>query len=345
MKPNPRSSRRDPAGVWARFAPSRLGRRAAWLCVALLGALPVHAADSHLEGGGAEVGDWPAVSAPLAARSLLLDVARAGDRLVAVGERGHILVSDDDGASWRQRPSPTSVMLTAVSFGDADTGFAVGHDAVILRTRDRGETWELQYRDSELESPLLDVLFESATRGFAVGAYGLFLETSDGGEHWQQRSISERDSHLNALFKGTDGTLYIVGEFGTLLASNDDGGSWSAIETPYAASYFGGLGLPAGDLLIFGLRGTAYRRESASGRFVKLDTGTLSSLMTAILIPPDRLLIGGADGAFLEGSPTAEKFTATRRADRGTVTSMLADGEGRAVLVGAFGSDHWEESR
>ena len=45
---------------------------------------------------------------PLAAKSVILDVALAGDRLVAVGERGHIVLSDDYGMTWRQVPCPTN---------------------------------------------------------------------------------------------------------------------------------------------------------------------------------------------------------------------------------------------
>src|SRR5690349_8937389 len=45
--------------------------------------------------------------ARLAAKSLLLDVARAGSRLVAVGDRGHVLLSDDEGGTWRQVIVPT----------------------------------------------------------------------------------------------------------------------------------------------------------------------------------------------------------------------------------------------
>ena len=43
-----------------------------------------------------------ALEAPLAIESLLLDGAVVGSRLVVVGERGHILVSADHGASWTQ---------------------------------------------------------------------------------------------------------------------------------------------------------------------------------------------------------------------------------------------------
>ena len=63
-----------------------------------------------------------AVEAPLAIESLLLDGAVAGSRLVVVGERGHILVSTDDGASWRQADVPTRVLLTAVHMHDERTG-------------------------------------------------------------------------------------------------------------------------------------------------------------------------------------------------------------------------------
>ena len=59
-------------------------------------------------------------------------------------------------------------VLTAVVFADERTGFAVGHDAVILRSTDAGETWELMYADAEEESPLLDVFFFDVQRG--IGA-------------------------------------------------------------------------------------------------------------------------------------------------------------------------------
>jgi photosystem II stability/assembly factor-like uncharacterized protein len=77
---------------------------------------------------------------------LLLSVARAGDRLVAVGEFGHVALSDDNGATWRQATKvPTQSTLTSVVFIDAKTGWAAGHDKTILLTTDGGETWSIQY--------------------------------------------------------------------------------------------------------------------------------------------------------------------------------------------------------
>ncbi|NRA42396.1 MAG: hypothetical protein HRU21_08840 [Pseudomonadales bacterium] len=84
-----------------------------------------------------------AIQAAKADRSMLLDVARAGNHIVAVGERGHILVSEDTAANWQQADVPVAQMLTAVSFPSSKVGYAVGHDSHIVRSEDGGQTWTL----------------------------------------------------------------------------------------------------------------------------------------------------------------------------------------------------------
>ncbi|MDO6748847.1 WD40/YVTN/BNR-like repeat-containing protein, partial [Gilvimarinus sp. 1_MG-2023] len=86
----------------------------------------------------------PAQTSAKAHTALLLDITQAGERLVAVGAFGHILYSDDQGASWQQAQVPVSVTLTAVSFADARHGWAVGHDGIILATEDGGLNWRKQ---------------------------------------------------------------------------------------------------------------------------------------------------------------------------------------------------------
>ena len=88
-----------------------------------------------------------APNAPLLTANVYLDVARAGTRVVAVGDRGSIVYTDDEGTNWRKADSPTGVLLTAVCFSDSRNGWAVGHDAVVVGTRDGGSTWQVQYSD------------------------------------------------------------------------------------------------------------------------------------------------------------------------------------------------------
>ena len=76
----------------------------------------------------------PAFKGRLATKAPLLAVAPAGPRLVAVGDYGVILLSDDAGATWRQAAAvATRNMLTAVAFADAKRGWAVGQAAYLAR--------------------------------------------------------------------------------------------------------------------------------------------------------------------------------------------------------------------
>ena len=154
-----------------------------------------------------------ATPSDLAPKSLLVAAADLGGRIVAVGQFGHVVLSDDDGATWRQAESvPTQALLTAVYLADDQVGYAVGHDAVIIKTEDGGETWELKYDDAEAEMPLFSVRFADANNGVAVGAFSTALSTSDGGETWNLQSVIpdppppleglEYEPHLNALFEG-----------------------------------------------------------------------------------------------------------------------------------------------
>jgi photosystem II stability/assembly factor-like uncharacterized protein len=131
-----------------------------------------------------------AIESPKAAKGLMIDVVHAGKRLVAVGDRGHILYSDDQGSTWTQAKVPTRQLLTAVYFVDDQHGWAVGHDAQILSSSDGGATWTQQYQDLKRESPLLDIWFKDASHGLAVGAYGALIETTDGGKTWED--VSDR---------------------------------------------------------------------------------------------------------------------------------------------------------
>ena len=160
--------------------------------------------------------------------SLLIDATHAGKRVVVVGDRGHILFSDDQGRSWTQARVPTRQLLTAVFFLDDKRGWAVGHDAQILASSDGGATWTKQFEDLAREAPLLDVRFIDAQHGFAVGAYGALLETTDGGQHWQDvadRLVNPDQMHLNAITQVADAGLFIVGEQGSMFRSSDAGPS------------------------------------------------------------------------------------------------------------------------
>lgn len=290
--------------------------------------VPAFAGDDDLE--------WSTL-AQLAPRSLLLDVAAADGRLVAVGERGHVLISDDAGQTWRQVVVPTRSNLTGVFLLDRERGWAVGHDAVILRTADGGETWERVHWAPEEESPLFDVWFSSPLEGVTVGAYGSFSVTADGGASWDSEQISEDDSHLHRLVRAGDGLLYLAAEAGMLYRSDDGGRSWKELPSPYEGSFFGVLPLADKVVLAFGLRGHLYRSEDAGETWVELDCGTTAMLTDGVVMADGTVLVVGLGGAVLVSDDGGRSFTFRTPADRRGIAAVVEGAPGVLVMVGEFG--------
>ena len=277
------------------------------------------------------------VMAPLADRSLILDVVALDDRLVAVGERGHILVSSDDGETWRQIEVPTRAMLTGVAFADDRVGIAVGHDAVILRTTDGGESWEMVYSAPEDEAPLFDAWFADADNGVAIGAYGSHLRTADGGRTWEFEPIGDTDWHLHTIARADDGRLFMAAEAGMVYRSDDSGASWIELPSPYEGSYFGVLPLDEATVLLFGLRGHLFRSEDAGETWVELDTGTVAMLTDGVRLSDGTIVIVGLAGTVLVSTDGGRSFSYSQQQGRRGISAVVETADGRLVLVGEFG--------
>lgn len=282
-----------------------------------------------------------ATPSDIALKTLLVDVARAGDRLVAVGEWGHVMLSDDGGESWRQaRSVPTQVTLTEVTFADARQGWAVGHDAVVLHTRDGGETWELQYSDPENEGMLFSVWFEDAEHGIVVGCFGTMLETRDGGEHWEERpplEFEDEGPHLNHIFAGPDGVLFIAAEFGSAFRSRDKGQTWEHLDVPYDGSLWGGLALDGGEILIFGMRGHAFRSADLGESWEAVETGTNQSLQDAVRLGDGKIVMVGLGGVVTTSTDGGQTFQAAIEPDRRGIASVAEGADGMLLLFGESG--------
>ena len=184
--------------------------------------------------------DGDAVIARLAKRSLLLDVHGRGERALAVGERGHILLTTDSGKNWQQVAAPTRRTLTGVFLIDDQTAWAVGHQSVILKSGDGGETWAKANAENDPETAYLDILFLDAKTGFIVGSYGKFLSTSDGGKTWTEAKQDD-DPHFSHIITAPDGGLWLTGEFGTVRRSGDRAKRWAPLAPPYEGTFFGAL--------------------------------------------------------------------------------------------------------
>lgn len=278
----------------------------------------------------------PVFSEKVLSRLSLLDVVRAGKRIVAVGARGYIIYSDDRGRSWRQARTPTQAMLTATYFINETKGWAVGHDSSIWATEDGGLNWRQQHSDTKSGTPLLDVWFKNANFGIAVGGYGAYFETHDGGRNWKSRQILEGDKHINAI-AGQGERIYLAGESGLLYVSDDSGNAWRVATSPYSGSFFGLLALPDNVALAFGLRGHIVRSADGGLTWQAAHNPMRASLMGGDLTEKGDIFLSGLGGALLYSHDQGVSFSSLPFAGGKGWAALLAVGPDELILVGEAG--------
>ncbi|OGT34664.1 MAG: hypothetical protein A2W28_09840 [Gammaproteobacteria bacterium RBG_16_51_14] len=306
--------------------------------------------------------DGFSVIAPLASRSLLLDGIVKGGKFVVVGERGHILLSGD-GYDWRQVEVPTQSTLTGVCFIDGNLGWAVGHDAVILKTTNGGQHWDKVHYEPEAEAPLLDVWFGDEHHGIAIGAYGNYLVSHDGGATWIRSELNVLDEgdpdegdtedtpdkdeftgeyqlHLNAIAQSDAGQLYIVAEAGRIYRSDNSGESWSEMPSPYIGSLFGVLPLSGNTVFVYGLRGHLYRSDDAGLTWQKMETGTMEMLTDGIRLSDGKIVIAGMGGALLVSPDNGASFALIQQSNRTGYAAVMEEDTQNLLMVGDGGINH-----
>lgn len=278
----------------------------------------------------------PAEATTAATRAMILSSARAGKRIVAVGNHGIVLLSDTDGADFRQAKSvPVRSTLTAVSFVDEKTGWAVGQGGVVLRTDDAGDSWTLQRHDMSVDQPLFSVWFRDRQRGYAVGLWSLMIATADGGKTWTQVKLppapggKKADRNLLKIFANRMGTLFVAAEQGMVLKSYD-GESWAYITTGSKGSFWTGIVLNNGTLLVGGLRGTIYR-STDDGRSWREAKSEFKSSITDFAEAGGKVYAAGLDGVFLESDDHGATFKGTQRKDRLPFTAVSVNSTGKLV--------------
>ncbi|MFZ6845036.1 WD40/YVTN/BNR-like repeat-containing protein [Undibacterium sp. RuTC16W] len=286
----------------------------------------------------------PARIAAAAQTAMILASATAGERLVAVGERGVIMLSDDAGQSFRQAKSvPISATLTSVHFIDAKNGWVAGHWGAILKTADAGETWQLQRSDVKVDQPIFSIYFQDGQTGWAVGLWSLILKTTDGGISWHSVALplpsgeSKADRNLYSIFPDNQGGLAITAERGAILRSADKGESWIYTDTAYRGSLWAGKVLRDGTWLVGGLRGTILRSTDHGKTWQSSQTGSKSSI-TGILQEGTGIITAyGLDGVLLTSKDGGATFSTTQRKDQASITTAIISPGGKLIKFSASG--------
>ena len=276
---------------------------------------------------------------PRASRSLLLDAVRTNAGYFAVGERGHVLASDD-GVTWRQAPVPTRATLTTIASVDG-VMWAAGHDGVIVHSTDGGQTWvrrraapwSYDIVDPSEGVPVMDLLFTDAKNGFAIGAYSLMLVTSDGGITWTSRTVSSAAPEPAAEAPAGDGADPAAeAEDWTF---SDEDLALDAESDPHLNAI---ARAGSGALVIAGERGTFMRSRDGGETWTSKRLPYEGSMFGVLAWQDDHILVYGLRGNVYESRDLGDSWT---RVETGITTSLMggyALENGGAVLVGANGA-------
>ena len=155
------------------------------------------------------------------------DVDVSGETAMVVGDGGQMRRSTDGGATWLSVSGVTSNDIHAVDFVDEDTGWFVGDKGVLYKTTSSGGTWT--QTASKTNQTLYDVSMYSTSVGWLAGVGGILTYTGNGGTWNSQFSGVTEDLH--AVHAVTDQIAFAGGASATLLMTEDAGSNWSAVST------------------------------------------------------------------------------------------------------------------
>ncbi len=303
---------------------------------------------------------------------LFTSIAAAGSRLIAVGQDGRIVLSDDDGKSWRQVETPTSVLLTGVAFASPQIGWATGQMGVILYTKDGGDHWALQFdgvraidvlmksaemraaampsdaaaqqnlqNAKEFEStgpslPFLTLLPTTAGTVVAAGGFGMAFASADNGHVWQSLFDdipNPNGLHIYAVIADNESQIWI-GEQGLVLR-RDQTGKFTTLTTPFPGTLFGGLRTPDGTLLLYGLQGTVLRSTDNGASWLQVQTVSRAGIDCGIVMKNHDILLGSLDGELLVSHDEGKSFAALPTA--APITDLYQADADSIVTTGASG--------
>ncbi|MFK0089161.1 WD40/YVTN/BNR-like repeat-containing protein [Pseudomonas sp. NPDC090755] len=260
---------------------------------------------------------------------------KVGERVLAAGERGSLLVSDDQGVSWLSatvQPQRNVALTALVDLGQQRL-LAVGHDGWILRSTDSGSHWQEVRHDDQLGEPLLGAWAAGGERVLAYGSFGKFYQSDDAGLNWRALALDVDSAHLNSLDGGADGRRMLVGEQGLVMRSRDGGQHWQTLPAFYTGSLFGVVRLSDAHWVSYGMRGHVFVSHDFGDSWTQLPIGNQLPLYGHVVLPGQGgVLIVGAGGSLVRLDARGQLRHVGRLAGLGTLTSAVMIGS--RLLVG-----------
>ncbi|TKV64564.1 photosystem I reaction center subunit IV [Marinobacter panjinensis] len=301
----------------------------------------------------ADIIETPSRPTTLAPENLLTDADRAGERIVATGERGHIIFSDDQGESWVQAEVPVRATLTGVDFGTDTHGWAVGHSGVVLHSDNAGESWELQLTGiraaelaiesrqeqiEELEQKIEEAPEEEkADLEWALDDLFFSMENLE-----SDLEIGPVNPFLDVWFEN-ENHGFVVGAYGMILRTTDGGETWRdwspRIENPTGFHLNSITQITGGALVIVGEAGQIFVSVDSGDSWEKRESPYEGSLFGVIGTGQvNEILAFGLRGNMFLSTDLGKSWKVVPNEAGATLNNGVVADDGRITLVGNGGT-------
>jgi photosystem II stability/assembly factor-like uncharacterized protein len=356
---------------------SRLLTRRSTLIAALAG-LEILQFQNHARADsatGVDALDTAAIRVRKPETVLLIAICRAGERLVAAGEHGVVIYSDDQGVTWSQASVPVNVTLTCLAFATPQLGWAAGHFGAIIHTADGGKTWYMQLNGLQANQltlaaaqaaslqnssspgaplalrraeffvqagpskPFLAILVMSSQKVIVFGAYRMTMMTMDGGESWVDSSlqIGDRFSHNLYDVASIGGDAYLVGEVGMVFRSSDGGDSFPAVASPSATTLLGVVGASNESVIVYGVAGNCFSSTDRGASWTSIPLSTQDNITAGRRLSSEDILLGSESGGLFVSKDNGTSFDAVPNVPPMSIFDFEQAADGTIIFVGSAG--------
>ena len=320
--------------------------------------------------------DTPSILLKDPASALLVAItATPGKRLVSAGEHGIIILSDDDGTTWKQASVPVDVTLTCVAFATDLIGWAAGHFGVILNTRDGGESWQVQlngiqanqltlqaaqdpslaaspspgaplaarraqhFMEAGPDNPFLTLLVLGPAKVVALGAYRMAMLTQNGGGTWVDWSLHIYDKYSHNIYDAAaiGGIDYLVLEEGLVFASTDGAKTFLPLASPGQSTLFGILGARDGALIVFGVAGFVARSTDGGKSWAVIEIASQQDLPGGRVLDDGSVVLVDEAGQVFASRDNGASYARVPGIQPAPFFDLQQAPDGNLIAVGATG--------
>jgi len=141
---------------------------------------------------------------------------------IAVGEHGVILITEDQGLTWKSIDKGIYNHIFDIHFPNDNIGFGCGDYGTILKTIDSGKNWNVLTSGTTLYFSIFALNEKDV---FVVGAGGVINKTADGGLSWSPMTIPN-NAFFKIFFLEND-IGYLLGMHGSYFITYDKGNTWN----------------------------------------------------------------------------------------------------------------------